>query len=72
MFQTKVYRKSNVTYYVQSLFSYQKPYCLRDNVEKYGGVGQVTDDSIKVSRYDAIFIPYNYSKNTDTKNVNTY
>jgi hypothetical protein len=43
-FQVKFYRKSKHKFYVQKIF-FRKPWRLWDNVEKFVGVREVTDDN---------------------------
>jgi hypothetical protein len=66
MFQTKVVEKIQTR--ILCLITFFPKSCrLWDNVEKYGGLRQATDDNIIRRRKDAICMPDNEDKNTDTR-----
>ena len=50
MFRTKVVEKNQNTHFSLSNF-FRKLFRLSDNVEKYGTVGQVTDDNKKHAHF---------------------
>jgi hypothetical protein len=60
----KVVEGTKHAFYVQKIVAENHAVC--ENVEKYGRARQTTDDNVMLRRKDAICMPRDYSKITDT------